>query len=75
MVGGEGGWEARGGLNPPLGLFGLIMCLEVPAIGPGMLRWHKRSPYHWGEFQTHTFHPPWVPLSQVMNLQGHKNWL
>ena len=25
-VGGGGGWEARGRLNPPTGLFGVAMC-------------------------------------------------
>ena len=25
-VGGGGGWEARGGLNPPTELFGVTMC-------------------------------------------------
>ena len=41
-VSGGRGWAARGGLNPPLGLFGLTMSPEVPAISPNMLRWHKR---------------------------------
>ena len=38
-AGGGGGWEAGGGLNHPLGLFGLP---EVPAIGPNMLEWRNR---------------------------------
>ena len=37
---GGGGWAARGGLNPSLGLFGLAVQ-EVPAIGPNMLRCPK----------------------------------
>ena len=38
----RGGWEAGGGLNPLLGLFGLVWVSEVPAIGPNMLEWRKR---------------------------------
>ena len=39
---GRGGWEAGGGLNPPLGLFGLAMSPIVPAIGLNMLECRKR---------------------------------
>ena len=36
----RGGWEVGGGLNSPLGLFGLLaMGPEVPAINPNMLEW------------------------------------
>ena len=45
-VDGGGGWVARGGLNPLLGLFGLAMSQKMPAIGPNMLRGPKMSHYH-----------------------------
>ena len=41
-MGGRGGWEAGGGLNRSLELFGLAMSPKRPAIGPNMLRWPKR---------------------------------
>ena len=31
-VGGGGGWEARGGLNPLLGLFGLAIKWNRPSV-------------------------------------------
>ena len=40
-AGGGGGWEAGGGLNPLLGLFGLAVGPEVPAISPNTLKWRK----------------------------------
>ena len=37
-VGGGGGWEARGGLNPPLGQFGLAVGPKSASyIGSNML--------------------------------------
>ena len=42
LSGGGGGWEAEGGLNPPLGLLGLAMSPRSASIDPSMLRWHKR---------------------------------
>ena len=43
-VSGGGEWAAGGGLNTALGLFRLAMSptMQVPAIGPNMLRWPKR---------------------------------
>ena len=34
MVGGGGGWEAGGGLNLPLGLFGQAMGPRTPSHRP-----------------------------------------
>ena len=44
-LGGGGGWEAGGRLNPLVGLFGLAMSPRS-----------EMSHYNWGEFQTHAFH-------------------
>ena len=43
-AGGGGGWEAGGGLNPLLGVFGLPMSPRSSShtVGPNMLEWHKR---------------------------------
>ena len=38
-VGGEGGWEVGGRLNPPLGLFGLAMGPRSANYRPEMLEW------------------------------------
>ena len=77
-VGRGGGWEAGGGLNPPLGLFGLARVPEVPTIGRNMLEWRNRClPIPGGEFQTCAFHaaPSMGPIVSVMNLQGRQNSL
>ena len=41
-MGGGGGREARGGLNPPLGLFRLAMSPRSANHRPNMLEWRKR---------------------------------
>ena len=37
-----GGWESGGGLNLPLGLFGLAMGPRFASHSPNMLEWRKR---------------------------------
>ena len=71
-------WEAIGGLNPPLRLFGLAMSPRSASNRPKhVLMAKEMSPYHWGDFQTHTFHvaPSMVSIISAMNLQGRQNSL
>ena len=74
----RGGWESRGKLNPPLGLFGPALSLKI-ASDRLKYAWmaQKTSPYHWGKFQTHAFHvaPFMGPIVLVVNLQSRQNSL
>ena len=41
-MGGGGGWESGGWLNPPLWLLGQLWVPEMPAIGPNKLEWRMK---------------------------------
>ena len=65
--GGGGGWAPGGGLNLPLGLFGLAMSPRSASHRPNMLRRAKRRLTTTGvNFRPMPSIkcPPWVPLSQ-----------
>ena len=73
---GGGEWEARGGLNLPIGLFGVAMSPRSAS---------HRSRQDWralrdvsptqGEYQTHTSHlvPSMGPIVSVVTLHGQQN--
>ena len=70
-VGGGGEGEDRGGLNPPLALFGLAMSPKSVSHRPNKLEWHKRRLPVSG---TQAFHvAPSIILA--VNLQGQQNSL
>ena len=77
-MGNEGGWTARGGLYPRLGLSEVSMSQRSASHRPKHAqRTYETSHYHWSEFQIHAFHvvPSIGPIVSVTTLHGQSNSL
>ena len=73
---GGGGWEARGGLYLPIGLFEVAMSPRTTGHRPRQAwRAKKTSHYHRGEYQTHTSYlvPSMGPTVSIMTSHGQQN--
>ena len=73
--------ETGDGINPLLGLFGLVMSPKSASHRSKHSSWHKKwlliTAVNFGPIITHAFHavPSMGPIISVVNLQGRQNSL